>query len=198
MKNKKTVILTEGAILLAIAVALSFITPLQRILPFGGSITLASMLPICMFSIHHGVAKGLLVSLLFSLFQLGQGIIRDGLLAWGLTPVMLICCILFDYIIAYTVLGAAGMFRKKGVAGWIIGTAAAMVLRFVSHFISGVVVFAATGKIWESLEFVADNKFVYSLVYNGAYMLPEIVFTLIVAAILFNTAPIKKMLKNGE
>ena len=50
------------------------------------------------------------------------------------------------------------------------------------------------GQIWDSLEFVADNKYIYSLVYNGAYMLPELVLTVLVAIVLFSSAPIKKLM----
>ena len=180
--------------MLVLGIVLSFITPFQKLLPFGGSITLVSMLPICMFSIRHGVKKGLCLSFLFALFQLATGIIKDGLLAWGLTAGMLTACILFDYIIAYSVLGVAGIFRNKNRSGWIAGIALALVLRFISHFISGAFVFATAGKIWDSLDFVADNKYIYSLVYNGAYMLPELVLTVLVAIVLFSSAPIKKLM----
>ena len=107
---------------------------------------------------------------------------------------MLTACILFDYIIAYSVLGFAGIFRNKNRSGWIAGIALALVLRFISHFISGAFVFATAGKIWDSLDFVADNKYIYSLVYNGAYMLPELVLTVLVAIVLFSSAPIKKLM----
>lgn len=190
----KTKILTEGALMLVLGIVLSFITPFQKLLPFGGSITLVSMLPICMFSIRHGVKKGLCLSFLFALFQLATGIIKDGLLAWGLTAGMLTACILLDYIIAYSVLGFAGIFRNKNRSGWIAGIALALVLRFISHFISGAFVFATAGKIWDSLDFVADNKYIYSLVYNGAYMLPELVLTVLAAIVLFSSAPIKKLM----
>ena len=193
MKESKTQILVEGAIMLSLAIALSFITPFQRLLPFGGSITLLSMLPICVFSIKHGIAKGMGVSFLFALFQLFQGIIKDGILAWGLSAVMLTGCIMFDYILAYGLLGFAGIFREHGMKGWLCGTVMVMFLRFASHFMSGVVIFSATGKIWDELDFVAENKFIYSLVYNGAYMLPEILLTTLGAYALFKVPQTKKM-----
>ncbi len=193
MKNSKTRTLVEGAVMLSLAIALSFITPFQRLLPFGGSITLMSMLPICTFSIRHGTAKGLSVSFLFAAFQLFQGAVRDGVFGWGLSASMLVGCVMFDYIIAYTVLGFAGAFRKFGIKGWIGGSIMVMLLRFASHFMSGVVIFAATGKIWDSLDFVAENKYIYSLVYNGAYMLPEILLTTLGALILFRVPQTKRM-----
>lgn len=185
MKSSKAQCLVEGAVMLSLAIVLSFITPFQRLLPFGGSITLMSMLPICVFSIRHGVTKGLGVSSLFAAFQLFQGAVRDGVFGWGLSAYMLAGCVIFDYIAAYTVLGFAGIFRKAGVKGWICGSVFAMLLRFSSHFISGAVIFASSGKIWDSLDFVAENKYIYSLIYNGAYMLPEIVITTLGAFVLF-------------
>ncbi len=186
--------LTDGAIMLALAIVLSLVTPFQKLLPFGGSITLVSMLPICIYSIKYGIGNGFALSFLFALFQLGHGIIKDGIFGWGLDPIMLVGCIMFDYIIAYTVLGISGVFRRKGMTGWLCGTALALFLRFVSHFLSGVVIFASTGRIWEELDFVAENSIVYSLVYNGAYMLPEIVLTVIAAFILFSIPQTRKLI----
>jgi len=179
--------------MLALAIVLSLITPFRKLLPFGGSITLVSMLPICLFSIRHGILKGLGVSALFAAYQFVQGI-SEGLFGWGLTSEMLVMCILFDYLLAYTVIGLAGIFRRKKMCGWIAGIVIALTLRFLCHFISGVVVFASTGKIWDDLEFVADNKYIYSAVYNGAYMLPEIILTVIMAVILLRIPSVKRII----
>ena len=193
MKKSNTLLIREGALMLALAIVLSLITPFKKLLPFGGSITLVSMLPICLFSIKHGVLRGLGVSFLFALFQFFQGI-QEGLFGWGLTAGMLTVCILLDYLLAYTVIGFAGVFRKKGLSGWIAGTVLALVLRFICHFLSGVYVFVSTGKIWDGLDFVAENKYIYSLFYNGAYMLPEIVLTVLAAVILYSVKPIRSLL----
>ncbi len=194
MSNNKTKAIVEGAMMLALGIALSLITPFKKLLPFGGSITLVSMLPICLYSIKYGLVRGLCVSFLFSLFQFFQGVTKDGLFGWGLTAGMLTACILLDYIVAYTAVGFAGIFRKKGMGGWIAGTVFALLLRFASHFFSGVYVFASTGKIWEELDFVAENKYIYSAVYNGAYMLPEIILTVIAAVILFSVPAIRNII----
>ena len=162
MQSKKVRIMVEGAVMLALATALSFIQIYK--LPWGGSITLLSMLPIVLFSIRRGVAMGLAVSFLFSLIQLFQGIM-DGLFGWGLTPGMLVACIFIDYIFAFTVLGLAGVFRKKGTAGWISGIAIAIALRFVMHFLSGVVIWKSFGELWEG--FSTDSSVLYSILYNG-------------------------------
>ncbi len=189
MKNKKLVALVEGALMVALATILSFIQVFK--LPWGGAITLLSMLPIVIFSIRRGVKMGLIASFAYSLIQFLQGIIGDGLFGWGLTPVALIACIFLDYIIAFTVLGLAGIFGNKNLASMIGGTVLAICLRYVSHVISGAAVFHSAGKIWEA--FSTDNEWLYSLIYNGCYMLPELVFTVIAAVILFKLPQTKKL-----
>ena len=193
MQSKKVRIMVEGAVMLALATALSFIQIYK--LPWGGSITLLSMLPIVLFSIRRGVAMGLAVSFLFSLIQLFQGIM-DGLFGWGLTPGMLVACIFIDYIFAFTVLGLAGVFRKKGTAGWISGIAIAIALRFVMHFLSGVVIWKSFGELWEG--FSTDSSVLYSILYNGSYMLPELIITVIAAVILLNVPEVRKLFRPYE
>ncbi len=192
MKNTK--VLVEGAIMIALATVLSFIRIIK--LPWGGSITLLSMLPITLYSIRRGLKAGMVVSFLFSLVQLGQGII-DGLFGWGLTPMILVACIFLDYIFAFSVIGVAGIFRKKGLAGWISGTALAVFLRFVVHFISGITIWKSGGTV---LNINFDNFALYSLAYNGAYMLPELCFTVAGAAALLKVPQTKKLLltDNGK
>ena len=189
MQNTKTKILVEGAVMVALATVLSFIRVFK--LPWGGSITLLSMLPIVLFSIRRGVSWGLIVSFVYSLVQFAQGVM-DGLFGWGLTPGMLIACILLDYLGAFTVLGIAGCFRKKGLPGWIGGITLAIVLRFILHFLSGVVIWHSFGELWSG--FATDNIYLYSFLYNGCYMLPELIFTLVGAVALLKVPQTKRFL----
>ena len=189
MQNTKTKILVEGAVMVALATVLSFIRVFK--LPWGGSITLLSMLPIVLFSIRRGVSWGLIVSFVYSLDQFAQGVM-DGLFGWGLTPGMLIACILLDYLGAFTVLGIAGCFRKKGLPGWIGGITLAIVLRFILHFLSGVVIWHSFGELWSG--FATDNTYLYSFLYNGCYMLPELIFTLVGAVALLKVPQTKRFL----
>ena len=99
--------------------------------------------------------------------------------------VVLIVCILADYIFAFTVLGITGLFKNKGTKGILIGTFLAVFLRFVCHYISGVT-------IWKSTDM---NPYVYSLLYNGSYMLPECVFTMIGTFALSKVPAFKKILE---
>ena len=121
------------------------------------------------------------------------------ILGWGMTPSALIGTILLDYIVAYTVIGIAGIFRKKGYVGICCGTALAVALRFVCHFISGAIIFAnfdefvAFGASW------VGHPWLYSFCYNGTYMLPELIFTVIAAVILFRLPQMKKLIADeGE
>ena len=186
--------LVEGALMVALAFVLSFIRPFK--LQWGGSITLLSMLPICFYSIKYGLRAGLTVSFIYSLFQFGQGVM-DGLFGWGLTAPMLVACILFDYILAYTAIGLAGIFRNRGKMFNILGIVVALLIRFFFHFLSGVVVWKSMGQLWESDLFI-NNSALYSLVYNGAYMLPEIILTVIAAYILQKHPAIKNFFEGKQ
>lgn len=192
----KTIVrqLAEGAVMLALAIVLSFLTPFKKILPFGGSITILSMLPIVIYSIRWGIGSGFILSFTYSLYQFFQGI-AEGLLGWGLTGVMLIACILLDYILAFTILGIAGIFRKtKSPVFNIIGVVLAVTLRFMFHFVSGVVIWHSAGQVYEIL--YTDNEWLYSLVYNGVYMLPELILTTVAAVALLSAPATRKILLN--
>ncbi len=195
MKKSPIFNLTLSAVFVALATVLSLIKLFKA--PLGGSVTLLSMLPIVMISAMLGVKWGLASAFVYSLIQLLFGIIFDGLLGWGLTPVMLIGTILFDYIIAFTVLGIAGIFAKKGAAGVALGTALAIALRFVSHFISGYVIFKNLEQFELFGKLFANRPILYSIAYNGLYMLPELVFTVIFAVIVFNIPQVKKLMANN-
>ena len=193
MSKNKTKILVEGAVMVALATVLSYVRVYR--LPWGGSITLLSMLPIVLFSIRRGLGAGLTVSFVFSLVQFTQGIV-DGIFGWGLTPGMLIACILLDYIVAFTVLGLAGIFRKRGLAGWIGGVFLFFFFPLACHFLSGVIIWKSFGELWNG--FSTDNTFLYSFLYNGSYMLPELIFTLIGAIALLKVPQTKRYLITTE
>lgn len=183
-----TRMLVEGAVMIALGTVLSFLKVYE--LPWGGSVTLLSMLPVSLFSIKYGIGKGLGVSFVYALLQmfisLGQ------VLSWGLTHGTLIACLLLDYLLAYTMIGFAGIFRTKGLPGWIAGTFIALLLRLLMHFLSGVAIWHSAGKLWEGFD--TSNTYLYSLLYNGCYMVPEIVFTVIGAVILLKLPQTRKLL----
>lgn len=193
MDKKKLLALVEGAVMVAMAFGLSCVWIVE--MPWGGKITLLSMLPIVVYSIRNGVKYGLLCSFAYSLTQLAQGIFMDGMLGWGLTPVMLISCMFLDYVGAFTVIGFAGVFRKKEMKGWIVGTVSVIFVRYLLHVVSGAVIFATAGKLWEGLNIT--NPWLYSTVYNACFMLPELILTTIGAVLLFRTGVIKMIIKKA-
>ncbi|MBQ8383083.1 MAG: energy-coupled thiamine transporter ThiT [Clostridia bacterium] len=180
MKHTNIHKLVTSAILLALAFVLSYVKIAS--LPFEGSITLFSMLPICLVSVKYGLGWGLGTAFCYSWLQILQG----GVFGWGLSPVMLIGSLLLDYIVAFTAVGLAGIFRRHGRAGICIGTAIALTVRFLSHFAAGFILwanleqFVAFGKEW------VGHPVLYSLCYNGIYMLPELILT--VGGMLFLSA----------
>ena len=189
-RQKRIRRLAECAILIALSTVLSFIKIWQ--MPLGGAVTFVSMLPVCVISVRHGLKWGLGSSLVYALIQLTFGITVDGVLGWGLSPVMLIGCMLFDYVIAFSVLGLAGIFRQKGEAGIYAGMSLAFFLRFVSHTLSGVVIFTNLDQ-WEILgKFFSERPLLYSVCYNGLFMLPELLITLAAVIILMRVPYIRK------
>lgn len=176
MKNTKTTRLVTGAVILALSTILSFIS-FNR-LPFGGSLTLLSMLPICMYAYRYGWGWGFGVAFTYSVIQLAMSI--GEALSWGLTPTFFVAMLLLDYLLAYTVLGLGAAFRKLRF-GLPIGVLLALSARYICHIASGVFLWKSTGEI---AGIVLENVWLYSLVYNGLFMIPEIIVTTIAAAIL--------------
>ena len=167
--------LCEGAILLAMGLVLNALKLFQ--FPNGGSVDLA-MIPIFFFAIRWGVGPGLLVGFAFGLLQM----FIDGAIAWGWQSLLL------DYLVAFTPLGLAGLFRyRKG--GIFAGTLLGCVLRFIVHYISGVTIYAIVAPP-ELFAMTFTEPWMYSLAYNGSYMLVDTVICLVVFALLYS--PLRK------
>ena len=174
--------LTEGAIMLALAVVLNYLSGIIfASLPQGGSVTLA-MFPLLFYVHRWGLGKGLLVCFAYGTLDmlLGKGY------AWGWQSILL------DYLVAYTALGLGGLFRGKSWGIFPCITVGCLA-RFLVHHISGVTLYRIiepTGI--EGLEFlgVFSNPHLYSLVYNGVYMVPNTIIALAIAGILY--VPMKK------
>lgn len=184
----KTNTRTHRMVLTAVLIALATVLSLIKIykLPLGGSITLFSMLPISMLSIIYGYRWGFISAFLYSVLQFALDF--GEVMSWGLTPMILIGTIVFDYLLAYTALGFSGVWANKGIKGIIFGISLSMVIRFISHFISGTILFASwCPEGW--------NVAWYSVCYNGSYMLPELIFTALGASALFKTPYIQKQIK---
>ena len=162
--------MVEGAIMVALAFVLSFVKLAEA--PNGGSITPA-MLPVLLYAVRWGLRPGLMAGFLFGLLQL----LYDSAYAWGWQSMLL------DYLAAFTPLGLAGAFKGKKwglFAGTVVGCAG----RFVIHYISGVTVYKIIAPT-EFLNSTCTSPSLYSLVYNGSYMLPNTLIALILAAVLY-------------
>ena len=185
MKNQKTKQNIKNIALCAIMVALTTVLSLFKPIemPLGGGVTIFAMVPVALVSCMLGLKWGFAASFVCSVIQMA--ISFSEVMGWGLTPASLVGCLLFDYIVAYTVLGICGIFRKKGVWGVVAGVALGVFLRFVCHLFTGALIF----DIWCEW----DNAWVYSFCYNGAYMLPELILTCIGTALLFKNKAIQKL-----
>ncbi len=160
---------TRQLVFCACAIALAFVTSYMRIvtLPWGGSITLCSMLFIVLAANWYGVGTGILVGLAYGILQFLQ------------EPFVLsffqVCC---DYILAFAALGLAGFFsRRKN--GLVIGYIVAVFARGVFHSIGGYL-------YWMSYmpdSFPQALKGVYPIVYNYSYLLAEGLITVILISI---------------
>jgi len=210
MQNK-TKRLTESAMLIAVAVVLEVVgRTVIPPMPFGGQLTLVSMLPIVLISYRHGVRWGLTAGFGYAMVQMAMGAdtvsaaFQPGYFGDGTMIGRAIIMCLFDYVLAYTLLGLGGCFRgkirNKGIS-LMCGSLVALTGRYLAHIVSGYVLFAG----WAEWFFTQEGfpawgaalvgslspellGFVYSVVYNGMYMIPEMILTA-VAAVLVAKVP---------
>ncbi len=187
--NQKTKNLVLGGVLVALGTVLSFIKVFD--LPQGGSITLCSMLPVMLFAYLCGTKWGLAAGFTHSVLQLLFGLNA----LKGITAEAVVGSILLDYILAFTVLGLAGVLKNKikhdGLS-FTLGCLIAGLLRYLCSFLSGWILWGeyADANFSPMLAGMSGNTLAcfYSLAYNGSYMLPEIVITCVVAFVIMQTA----------
>lgn len=161
--------LCEGALLIAMAQVLSFIKLWE--MPWGGSVVLA-MVPIVLFAVRWGISSGLLAGFVFGVLQF----IFDGGFALGWQS------IIGDYLLAFTVLGVAGMMKgRKG--GIYFGTLLGCAARFLVHYVVGATIWAEyMPEVFLGLPM--GSPWIYSLLYNLVYMGLNTLITLVVFAVL--------------
>lgn len=189
-KKQKNRRLAESALMIALSTILSELAVFS--LPFGGSVTLFSQVPVILISYRYGVKWGLTTGLTMSVIQLLFGIQNFSYVSGVGAFLILALC---DYIIAFSALGLGGMFKykiKNDTISIALGGVVVTAIRFICHFISG-------ATIWGDY---ADGAPVleYSLKYNGSYMLPELIITvigLVVVSSIFdlNSVELKTKLK---
>lgn len=172
---KRTRILTECAIMIALSCVLSVITIFK--MPQGGGITAFSQVPIIVLSYRHGLKWGAFSGFVMSVFQMIAGISN---FSYVKTVWAYIAVALLDYLVAFTVLGFGGMFKNKiknQALSIGLGAGVVSVARLICHFLSGVTVWADYADGWQSV-------WVYSLAYNGSYMGVETAITVLGVVLL--------------
>lgn len=184
----KTRMLTEAGICIAMAIALSFFKiPIGLSFGgFGGSIDLV-MIPLVFFALKWGAGWGVLAGLVFGTIKyfLGSGFV----ISW--------VSIIFDYSVAYAAVGLAGLvglfMDSSTPKAFGIGALIGCIARFIVHYISGVTVYAE----WMPEEFMnrtMTSPAVYSLLYNGTYMLPNTIICVVILVLICR--PLKKVFES--
>ena len=170
--------LTEGGICVALSLVLSYlkIPVMAGFGGFGGSIDFV-MIPLIIFAVRWGLSWGIGAGLVFGTLKY---ILASGFaISW--------VSIIFDYAVAYAFIGFAGLFRRK----YKLLPVAALVgclARFVIHFISGMTVYAQYMPE-EFMGYTGMTPFIYSLLYNGTYMLPNTIIAIVICSILIPVMP---------
>ncbi len=203
--NETTVKITVSAIMVALATVLSFIKFSE--LPYGGSVTLFSFVPILFVGYAYGIVWGLGAGLVHGILQMIFGI-SSATSGAGFKWWQVVLCALLDYLVAFGVLGLGGVFKKSiknPQASFALGALFACVLKYVSHFFSGYILFSGWAewfftegggmsygaKILSSFSGNALSA-VYSLIYNATFSIPETMLSIIMAVILISVKPIRK------
>lgn len=171
--NNRTFQLVFSAAMVALSTVLSLVPVVQ--LPFGGSVTLFSQVPILAVSWILGIPWGLATGFVFSILTMLFGGIGNFSYVQGILAYIIL--IFADYIIPFTFLGFGGMFKrviKNPFVAVGTGTIMVCVIRFISHFISGATIWTeyAPDTVWNAV-------FAYSASYNASYMIPETLISLL-------------------
>ncbi len=173
-RNQNLRMLVEGALMIALAYVLSLIKIWE--MPNGGSITAGSMLPILIYAYRWGGKQGVFAGVVYGLIQFLLGP------KWSFHPIS----ILGDYLVAFGALGLVGFFTKKEdtLLKASLGIAAGVFFRWVAHVISGAIVFASYAP-------EGQNPWVYSMIYNASFLIPELAITVVLFALLYK--PLKRI-----
>ncbi len=173
MNTQKTVrALVESAMMVSLATVLSIFKLIE--MPYGGSVTIASMLPMVILAYRNGIGWGLGSGLVYAAIQQLLGL-NDLSYVTGWQSVLAV--IMLDYVVAFTVVGLGGIFRKVTKSqrnALVYGTVLVSVLRYICHVISG-------ATVWAGLSIPNEAALIYSIGYNATYMLPEAIILAAVA-----------------
>ena len=184
MRNKKVLLMMEISIFAALGFVLDFIS---FRMPQGGSVSLV-MIPIILIAFRRGTGAGVLTGILVGLLQIVSGFISVAPLSFGFVVMQVI----LDYLLAYGVVGLAGVMRTKYMqhaqskqtgkmlTARVVGVLVASALRYLVHVVTGILFFGM---------FAEGNVVIYSMVYNATYMIPVFLLAAFVCTALFAAAP---------
>ena len=166
--------ISYAAVCIAMSFALSYLAPIH--LPYGGSVTIASLLPLMIYSYMFGVRKGVFAGAIYGLLQ----VIQD---PWILHPAQL----LLDYPIAFAGIGLAGMFRgvekfrKMPQVSFLLGALVGSAIRYLAHLFAGVFAFGQF-----AADYGFDSDWLYSLTYNS-FVFADIAIAIVVGIFVFSS-----------
>lgn len=175
MDQSKTRMIAEAGVAIAIAQVLSFITLFH--MPQGGSIKAASLVPLMIFAYRWGGTRGILAGVVYGVLHF----------LLGFKSSIHYLSIILDYLVAYGAIGVCGYF-KDNIIGLVSGSIVAIALRWFASVTSGAVVFASYAP-------QGQNPWIYSMIYNASYMVPDGILNIIV--LLFVYQGVKRGLKRG-
>ncbi len=182
---KTTKKLTLSAVMVAMSTVLLFVSKLVPSLPNGGQITLASMVPVIFVSLLLGTKWGLVTSFVYALIQMMTGFYPPPTQNF----LSFVAVIMLDYIIAFGCLGFAhffGRFFKNDRIKYSVSAAIVVFIRYVCHIFSGVI-------IWGVYTPKGQGVWAYSILYNGSYMIPEIIISSIVISLIIPVLKRRKL-----
>lgn len=203
--SDNTLKLTVSGIMVAMSTVLSFLKFTE--LPYGGSVTLFSFVPVLFvgyaYGAKWGIASGIVYGILQTIFGISGAVAGAGF-AWY----QVLLCALLDYIVAGAMLGLGGTLKKaikNPQISFGLGSLFACVLKYLSHFLSGYILFGTYAEWFFTegggmdyganiLAAYSGNTLsvVYSLIYNATFMLPETIITIVMACIIISVKPLKK------
>lgn len=165
MGQSKTRMIAEAGVAIAIAQVLSFITLFH--MPQGGSIKAASLVPLMIFAYRWGGTRGILAGVVYGVLHF----------LLGFKSSIHYLSIILDYLVAYGAIGVCGYF-KDSIIGLVSGSIVAIALRWFASVTSGAVVFASYAP-------QGQNPWIYSMIYNASYMVPDGILNIIVLLFVY-------------
>jgi probable proton-coupled thiamine transporter yuaJ len=165
MGQSKTRMIAEAGVAIAIAQVLSFITLFH--MPQGGSIKAASLVPLMIFAYRWGGTRGIWAGVVYGVLHF----------LLGFKSSIHYLSIILDYLVAYGAIGVCGYF-KDNMTGLVSGSIVAIALRWFTSVTSGAVVFASYAP-------QGQNPWIYSMIYNASYMVPDGILNIIVLLFVY-------------